>query len=107
MSVTKKLYMKKLALMIFFLTFLGAVNAQESKKSDHKTKDYVMMKDNKMVVVKEGKTTAMEKEMTLADGTRVMVDGKVMMADGSKKILKEGESIPLSGLGKMKKEPAQ
>ncbi len=45
--------------------------------------------------------------MTLADGTRVMVDGKVMMADGSTKILKEGESIPLSGLGKMKKEPAQ
>ncbi len=99
--------MKKLALMIFFLAFLGVVNAQETKKSDHKTKDYVMMKDNKMVVVKDGKTTPMEKEMTLADGTRVMVDGKVMMADGSTKILKEGESIPLSGPGKTKKEPTQ
>jgi RNase P/RNase MRP subunit p29 len=99
--------MKKLALIVFFLALLVVSNGQEPKKTDHKTNDYVMMKDNKMVVVKDGKSMAMEKEMTLADGTRVMVDGKVMMADGSTKILKDGESISLSGLLKKKKEPTQ
>ncbi len=98
--------MKKFALMIFFLAFLGAINAQEPKKTERK-KDYVIMKDSKMMVMKDGKTATLDKEMTLADGTRVMADGKVMMADGSTKILKEGESIPLSGTGKMKKEPTQ
>jgi|GEM_PF-5391501 len=99
--------MRKLALMLLFFVFLGGVNGQETKKTDRKTKDYVMMKDARMVMVRDGKTTAMEKEMTMADGTRVMVDGKVMMTDGSTKILKDGESVPLSGIPKIKKEPTR
>jgi hypothetical protein len=99
--------MKKLALIIFLFTFFGAVKAQDNKKTDHKTKDCVIMKDGKMMVIRDGKTTTMDKEMTLSDGTRVMSDGKVMMKDGSTKILRDGESILLeSRPGKMKKDPA-
>lgn len=99
--------MKKLTLVICFLTFLGGLQAQDNKKTDHKMKDCVIMKEGKMTVMKDGKTTAMDKEMTLTDGTRIMPDGKVMMNDGSTKILKDGESIPLSGSSKTKKEPTQ
>ncbi|MEO5998045.1 MAG: DUF6799 domain-containing protein [Chitinophagaceae bacterium] len=85
--------MKKIILLFAFFAMAAGVSAQETKKM----KDYVVMKDGKMMVVKDGKTTAMEKDMTLADGTRVMVDGKVMMKDGSTKILKDGESVIIEG----------
>jgi len=85
--------MKKIILLFAFFVLAAGVSAQETKKM----KDYVVMKDGKMMVVKDGKTTAMDKEMTLPDGTRVMLDGKVMMKDGSTKILKNGETLIIEG----------
>jgi hypothetical protein len=98
--------MKKLALMLALVLLAVGIKAQDPKKTEHK-KDYVVMKEGKMMVVKDGKTTALDKEMTLADGTRVMSDGKVMMKDGSTKLLRDGESIPLSGATRSKKEPIE
>ena len=93
--------MKKFILLFAFFALAAGVSAQESKK----TKDYVLMKDGKMLVIKDGKTTVMEKDMILNDGTKVMPDGKVMMKDGSTKILKEGESLTMDGkAGKIKKK---
>jgi hypothetical protein len=36
---------------------------------------------------------ALQEEMLLADGTRIAVDGRVIMADGSFQALAEGQSI--------------
>ena len=57
------------------------------------------MKDSKMMMVNE-KTksmSAMEKDMALNDGTKVMTDGKVIKKDGTTFTLKEGESIWMDG----------
>lgn len=88
--------MKKFLLLFAFLTIAAGVYAQ-APKNDPKTKDYVIMKEGKMLLVKNGKTTVIDKEMTFSDGTRVMSDGKVMMKDGSTMLLEEGESLTLNG----------
>jgi thiol-disulfide isomerase/thioredoxin len=57
------------------------------------------MKGGKMLMVDEkAKTmTAMEKEMMLNDGTKVMTNGKVVKKDGTLFMLKEGESVWMDG----------
>src|SRR3989338_7858521 len=53
------------------------------------------MKNGKMVMIDE-KTKAesmMQKDAVLNDGTKVMMDGKVIRKDGTTFMLKEGESI--------------
>ena len=68
------------------------------------------MKDGKMMMVNEKTKTmsAMDKDATLNDGTKVMTSGKVIKADGTSVMLKEGESIWIDGTvmkaGEMMKE---
>ena len=51
-----------------------------------------------MVDAKTNATAAMDKEMMLNDGTKVMVDGTVMRANGTQFMLHEGESIWMDGI---------
>ena len=61
-------------------------------------KDGVMMKDGKMVRLQEGKDIGrMDREMTMANGTRVMMNGKMMMKDGKEMQLQEGQIMMLDG----------
>jgi hypothetical protein len=102
--------MKKLLIVsAVILMSTATIYAQdmEGKKTHHteqsgkKMKDCVMMKDGKMWVMKGGKTMEMSKEMTLANGTKVMTDGTVTMKDGKTMMMKDGESMMMNG--KMKK----
>jgi hypothetical protein len=65
-------------------------------KMDKHTDGY-LMKNGRMVVVKNGKTTNLEKEITLSNGTRVMTNGNYIKRGGTKKMFKEGEHIDLTG----------
>jgi hypothetical protein len=60
-------------------------------------KDGFMMKDGKMMMMKNGMSSPMEKEMTLANGTKVMPSGDVMMKDGKKMMMKEGMMMGMDG----------
>jgi hypothetical protein len=61
-------------------------------------KDGVMMKDGKMVRLQEGKDIGrMDRETTMANGTRVNMKGKLMMKDGKEMQLQEGQVIMLDG----------
>ena len=60
-------------------------------------KDHLMMMNGKMVVMKDGKTALMEKEMILEDGTKVMMDGTVSMKDGKSMTLAEDDMILMNG----------
>ena len=61
-------------------------------------KDGVMMKDGKMVRMQDGKEIVrMDREMTLSNGTKVMMDGKMMMKDGKEMQMKEGQMMMLDG----------
>jgi hypothetical protein len=61
-------------------------------------KDGVMMKAGKMVRVTEGKEIGrMDREMIMSNGTRVTMNGKMMMKDGKEIQLQEGQAIMLDG----------
>ena len=83
-------------LTIFLLVISLTVNAQTAKKSTM-MKDCCMMKDGKMMVMKDGKTTPMEKDMVLENGTKCMVNGECTMKDGKKMQMKNGDCMEMSG----------
>ena len=61
-------------------------------------KDGVMMKDGKMWRMQDGKEIGrMDREMTLSNGTKVAMNGKMMMKDGKEMQLQEGQIIMLDG----------
>lgn len=55
--------------------------------------DMVMMREGKMVIMRNGETMPMEEEMTMADVTKVMPNGQVLMNDGTARMMMEGETI--------------
>ena len=61
------------------------------------SEDMVMMKDGRMMVTRNGETMPMEEELTMADGTKVMPNGQVLMSDGTARMMQEGEAMLLEG----------
>ena len=60
--------------------------------------DGVIMKDGKMMMMKEGKATApMTADMPMPDGTTVTTSGVVKMKSGEEKHLENGEMMLMNG----------
>jgi hypothetical protein len=60
--------------------------------------DGVMMKDGKMMMMKDGQATApMSTDMSMSDGTKVTTSGVVMMKNGTQEKLKNGEMMLMNG----------
>jgi hypothetical protein len=108
--------MKKIILALAGMIFAFAVNAQDNKMepkqeakpaaaAQPKSHDHMVMKGGKVWVIKDGKTTAMDKDMDMPNGNKVMMDGTVMMKDGSKMTMKEGDHMNMNG--DMMKMPAK
>jgi RNase P/RNase MRP subunit p29 len=85
---------KILALAILSLSFVSTAFTDDDKVM---MKDHIMMKDGKVMMIKEGKSMPMDKEIALSDGTKVTVDGAVTMKDGKKMMMKEGEMMSMDG----------
>ena len=61
-------------------------------------KDGVVMKEGKMQRVQDGKEIGrMDREMTMMNGARVMMNGKMMTKDGKEMQLQEGQMVMLNG----------
>ena len=60
--------------------------------------DYVMMKDGKMIVMKDRKEMPMTKDMTLKNGTKCLTNGEYIMKDGKKMKMKEGDRMDMNGM---------
>jgi hypothetical protein len=60
-------------------------------------KNHVVMKNGKMMMVKEGKEFPMTKEVLMPNWSKVLVNGTVEKSDGSKVVLKEGERMNMEG----------
>ena len=67
------------------------------KTEQQKMKDGVRFKAGKAWLVKSGETTALDKEMLMINGAKVTPQGTVIMKDGSKTKLEEGDFIALDG----------
>ncbi len=57
----------------------------------------IMMKDDKMWVVENGKVKEMDSDVMMPSGDKVMMNGKVMRADGTDVMMKNGEAIDMDG----------
>ena len=58
----------------------------------------VTMKDGKMMVMADGKTTGpMQKELTTTDGQKVMTDGTIKKADGTTSHMQDGQVMMKNG----------
>jgi hypothetical protein len=53
------------------------------------------MRDGKVMIMRNGETTPMEEEVTMADGTKIMPNGQVLMNDGTARMMQEGETMLL------------
>ena len=61
-------------------------------------KDGVIMKDGKMWRLQDGKEIGrMDRETTMSNGTKVLMNGKMMMRDGKELQLQEGQIMMLDG----------
>ena len=100
--------MKKLLILFVAFTLSTGAFAQHKmdkiEKMDMK-KDHMMMKGGRIEMVKAGKTMAMDKNMTLINGTTVSTGGMVKMKDGKTMQMKEGEMMYMDGkMGGMPKK---
>lgn len=57
--------------------------------------DTIMMKDGKVMRMRAGKAAPMEEEVTMPDGTRILLDGTVLMTNGVTRMMAEGETMHL------------
>ena len=57
--------------------------------------DQITMKDGKMMMVRNGEMMPLDEDLTLADGTRVMRNGQVLMANGTARMMREGGTMTM------------
>jgi hypothetical protein len=60
-------------------------------------KDGLIMKEGKVFFTQQGQTNTVTTPVTLVNGTKIMADGAVTMADGTTAMLREGDVMSLSG----------
>ncbi len=60
--------------------------------------DGIMMQNGKMMMMKAGKAAGpMTSDMTMSNGTKVTMDGAIIMSDGIKDQMKDGEMMMMDG----------
>ncbi|KAA9340703.1 DUF6799 domain-containing protein [Adhaeribacter soli] len=57
----------------------------------------VMMEGDKILITRNGQTTIMTKDTTFANGTMIMSNGMVKMADGTTMNMKNGDRMDMNG----------
>lgn len=51
------------------------------------------MREGKIIVMRNKEEMPLEEEVTLSDGTKVMPNGQVLMANGTARMMREGETL--------------
>ena len=65
---------------------------------DTMSQDHIVMQDGRVMIMRNGEMKPMQEEMTLPDGTRVMIDGTIWDANGTTRMMAEGETILIQGM---------
>ena len=100
--------MKSFLMIALGVVFSISVNAQtkmtekdDIKLSPTKT-DGLLMKEGKIMQMKDGLSKPIEKDVTLKNGTIVMKDGTVKTKEGKTIVLKDGDWVMMDGTIKIK-----
>ncbi|MBK5285131.1 MAG: hypothetical protein JJE25_06980 [Bacteroidia bacterium] len=72
-------------------------NSVNHQPMDNSHPDGVMMQNGKVMMVRNGKMTPMDHDMTMSNGTKVMSTGTILKKDGTKMMMKDGQHIDMSG----------
>ena len=97
MKNLKLISTKTVPLLALFLMVISLSATAQTAKKSVMMKDCCMMKDGKMMVMKNGKTMPMEKDMVMKNGTTCMTNGECTMKDGTKMMMKNGDCMEMSG----------
>ena len=62
------------------------------------SQDHILMQDGRVMIMRNGQMKPMDEEMTLPDGTRVMIDGTMWDVNGTTRMMAEGETILVQGM---------
>jgi len=92
--------MKRLLIIVLAFTLGTSLKAQDTtshKKMHHQMKDCVMMKEGKMIQMKDGKTMDLTQDVTMTDGSVVMANGSLKKKDGTTVELKNGDCVMMDG----------
>ena len=57
----------------------------------------LIMKNGQLLFLKNGEMIPLTEEMLLVDGTRIGLDGSVTMADGTSRVIGEGQAVLVDG----------
>ena len=98
----KNLFLSAIAVALSFGAFAQDTNPTKTTEPTDQAqpaqqKDVYVFKNSKMWEVKSGKISEMAKDVTLASGTTVKINGEVVSKDGQKVTLKDGQYIDLDG----------
>lgn len=97
MKIQKKISLLFTSMLILLLFFTAGNSFAQTKTVPVILWDCCMMKEGKMMVMKDGKAIPMEKDMTMKNGTKCMMNGECIMKDGKKLRMKEGECMDMNG----------
>jgi len=75
----------------------NTLNKTNQPSDGYNHPDGYMMQNGKIMMVKNGKMTLLEKDVTLSNGTIIMKDGSYLKKDGTKLNFKEGEHMDMTG----------
>ncbi|HET7116387.1 MAG TPA: DUF6799 domain-containing protein [Hanamia sp.] len=99
--------MKNLSLMVIAVAISISASAQTKTEStprqmnktehNHSKWEAYMLKDGKLMLMKDGKESAVTQDVKLSDGTTISTDGKVTWKDGKTETLKTDEWIGMNG----------
>jgi len=71
-------------------------NAQQKSDKD-KHEDGIVMKNGKLMIIKNGQKSNMTQQVSLSDGSTINTDGTITKRDGSTSKLSDGEYISMAG----------
>ena len=111
----KNCKMKKMIFMAALMVSCAAAAQVDNKTVDRadqqraamQARNHLTMKEGKMWMTRDGKTMAMDKDMTLDNGTVVTLSGKVTNRSGQTITLGNGEMVDMNGdrVSQMTREP--
>ena len=97
MKIQKTMSIVFASLLMLVMSLIANNSFAQTKTKAATMKDCCMMKDGKMLVMKNGETMPMEKDMTMKNGTKCMTTGECTMKNGKKMMMKEGDCMEMSG----------
>ncbi|HRH34963.1 MAG TPA: hypothetical protein PKY12_07875, partial [Catalimonadaceae bacterium] len=84
-------------LLILVLCLTSDSSIAQTKTKSATMKECCMMKDGKMMHMKNGQMIPMEKDMTMKNGTICKANGECVMKDGKVIKMREGECMDMMG----------